>query len=194
MRHRQLWLIVGFFAVVLAAACAADAAHILVVNDSRRSDVIVVLAGETEYRPQLGLKLLNQGYGNKLLIDVPAGQQIYQYTQVQLAANYFGSLPEAASIRVCPIVGLSTKDESHDVEKCLAPDELRVLIVTSDYHTRRALSIFQHELPQRSFSVAAAYDPREYGLDWWRHREWAKTCFDEWLKLLWWNGVDRWRE
>lgn len=182
-------LILGGFVLLLTS----NAGRMLVVNDPQKSDAIVALAGETDYRPQLGLQLLDQGYGAKLLIDVPAGQKIYQYTQVQLAQNYFASLPEAASIQVCQISGLSTRDESHDVEKCLTPEERKILIVTSDYHTRRALSIFRRELPGRSFSVAAAYDPREYGADWWRQREWAKTCLDEWLKLVWWNGVDRWR-
>ena len=69
----------------------------------------------------------------------------------------------------------------------------RILIVTSDYHTRRALSIFRHELPGRSFSVAAAYDPAEFGTLWWTHRQWAKILFDEWIRLVWWNAVDRWR-
>jgi hypothetical protein len=193
-KHRRtFWIVAGFLIMALALLFAANAGRILVLNNPEKSDAIVVLAGETEYRPQLGLRLLDQGYAGKLVIDVPVGQEIYQYTQVQLAENYFDKLPEAASIRICPIVGLSTRDESHDVAKCLTQGERKILIATSDYHTRRALAIFRQELPGRSFSVAAAYDPREYGIDWWRHREWAKTSFDEWLKLLWWSGVDRWR-
>jgi hypothetical protein len=192
-RSSALWALGGVVIAVLAWAFAANAGKMLVVNDPQDSDALLVLAGETEFRPQLGLELLDKGYGRKLVIDVPAEQTIYAYTQMQLAENYFGSLPQAASIRVCPIHGLSTKAESRDVEKCLTPDERRILIVTSDYHTRRALSIFRHELKGRSFSAAAARNPQEYGVDWWRHREWAKTCFDEWLKLLWWKAVDRWR-
>jgi DUF218 domain len=189
----RVFCLCGIVSAALGLVFAANAGNILVVNDPQQSDALVVLAGETEYRPQLGIRLLDQGDGRKLLIDVPAGQTIYQYTQIQLAEKYFGSLPEAASIRICPIYGLSTKAESHDVEKCLTSDERRILIVTSDYHTRRALNIFRSQLKGRSFSVAAAHDSQEYGIDWWRHREWAKTCFDEWLKLLWWNAVDRWR-
>ncbi len=190
---RAWWARGGIVIAVVVVGFAADAGKILVVNDPQGSDALLVLAGETEYRPQLGLRLLDEGYARKLVVDVPVEQTIYAYTQMQLAGKYFGSLPEAASIRICPIYGLSTKAESHDVTKCLTPDERRILIVTSDYHTRRALSIFRHELKGRSFSVAGAHNPQEYGVDWWRHREWAKTCFDEWVKLLWWNAVDRWR-
>jgi hypothetical protein len=46
-------------------------------------------------------------------------------------------------------VELSTKAETRDVEGCLARENGgRVLIVTSDFHTRRALSIFRRELRQ----------------------------------------------
>ncbi|HYX53957.1 MAG TPA: hypothetical protein VE783_10945, partial [Candidatus Limnocylindrales bacterium] len=60
-------------------------------------------------------------------------------------------------------------------------------------HSRRALSIFRKKLPQHHWSVAAALDPDVFGTHWWQHREWAKMTFLEWLKTLWWDGVDRWR-
>ncbi len=192
-RSRIWWMVGGLVLAASLLAFAANAGRILVVNDPDKADVILVLAGETDYRPQLGLQLFDRGYGRRLVIDVPAEQKIYEYTQVQLAEKYFASLPEASAIRTCPILGLSTREETHDVEKCIAPDERRILIVTSDYHTRRALSIFRHELPARSFSTAGAHDPREFGVDWWWHREWAKTLLGEWMKVVWWNCIDRWR-
>ncbi|MFZ0734782.1 MAG: ElyC/SanA/YdcF family protein [Candidatus Sulfotelmatobacter sp.] len=180
-------------AIVAALVFAANAGKILVKNDPQRSDVIVVLAGETDYRPALALQLLDQGYGRRLLLDVPSASEIYNFTQLQLAQQYISSLPESRSIDICPIEGLSTKAESHDVAKCLSHEPgTKVLIVTSDFHTRRALSIFRHEIGGRTFSVAAARDPAQFGTHWWRHREWAKTCLDEWLRVGWWNASDRW--
>lgn len=178
----------------LAVAFAVDAGSILVVDAPERSDAIVVLAGETDHRPARGLQLLDQGYGRHVVLDVPAGTEIFGFEEVQLATKYAQDRPEAASVRVCPIFGLSTRDESHDVAKCLAEVEgTRVLIVTSDFHTRRALSIFRHEVHGKTFSIAAAHDDAQFGVRWWMRRQWAKTCADEWLKLLWWNAVDRWR-
>ncbi len=178
----------------LALVFTACAGRILVVDAPERSDVIVVLAGETDHRPARGLQLLDQGYGRRVLLDVPAGVEIFGFEEQQLAAKYAQDRPEAASVRVCPIFGLSTRDESHDAAKCLAEVEgTRILIVTSDFHTRRALSIFRHEVHSKTFSIAAAHDDRQFGTRWWRHRQWAKTCLDEWLRLLWWNAVDQWR-
>lgn len=162
-------------------------------NDPQRSDVIVVLAGETEYRPALALQLLDRNYGRRMLLDVPAASEIYNITQLQVAREYVSSLPDNHSIDLCPIEGLSTKAESHDVAKCLALEPgTKVLIVTSDFHTRRALSIFRRELPGKTFSVAAAHDPAQFSAQWWKRREWAKTCVDEWLRLAWWEAIDRW--
>ncbi len=80
------------------------------------------------------------------------------------------------------------------MDRCLQPlHARRVLIVTSDYHTRRSLMIFRHCLPQYQFSVAGAVNPSQFGQAWWSNREWAKTTFDEWLKMLWFQLVDRWR-
>ena len=173
---------------------AANAGRLLVVDAPQPSDVILVLAGETDRRPARALQLLEQGYARRVVIDVPAEARIFGSTELQLAEKYVQGLPQAASIRICPIEGLSTRDESHDAEKCLAGEGgSRILIVTSEFHTRRALSIFRHEVRGKSFSVAMARDDAEFGTRWWTHREWAKTCLGEWERLLWWTFFERWK-
>ncbi|MGA7768555.1 MAG: YdcF family protein [Candidatus Sulfotelmatobacter sp.] len=189
---RRIWILVVVLATVFVAF-AVNAGRLLVVDAPQPSDVILVLAGETDRRPARALQLLDQGYGRRVVIDVPAAAKIYEFTQVQLAEEYIRSIPQRASVRICPIKGLSTREESRDAEKCLTGEVgTRVLIVTSDYHTRRALSIFRHEIHGKSFSVAAARDDIQFGAHWWTNRQWAKTCLDEWLRLVWWDGVERW--
>jgi uncharacterized SAM-binding protein YcdF (DUF218 family) len=179
---------------LLSALLLLGSGRFLVLNQPRKSDVIVVLAGETERRPARALELLDQGYAPRLILDVPGQARIYQWSQPELAQEYVQSLPQASAMMICPINGLSTKGEARDVGRCLEKIETRsVLLVTSDYHTRRALSIFSRVLPQYQYSIAAAYDPREFGVRWWQHREWAKVELDEWIRLVWWEAVDRWR-
>jgi hypothetical protein len=171
-----------------------NAGKMLVVDAPQPSDLIVVLAGETYHRPAHALELLNQGLAHRILLDVPAQARIYEFSQVELAEKYARELPQSSLISICPIEGLSTRDESHDVNRCLAHEQgNRVLIVTSDFHTHRALDIFRHEVHGRSFSVAAAHDDTQFGTRWWTHRQWAKTCLDEWLRVIWWNVAERWR-
>jgi hypothetical protein len=191
-KRRVVWVL-AVLLVAMLVVFAANAGRSLVVDDPHPSDVILVLAGETDRRPARALELLDQGYGRRVVMDVSASANIYDSTQVELAERYVRGLPQKASVRICPIRGLSTREEAHDVEKCLAGEEgRRVLIVTSEFHTRRALSIFREEVPGRSFSVAAAKDEMQFGTRWWTHRQWAKTCLDEWMKVVWWSVVDRW--
>ena len=190
MRRVRRILIVG----ILLLAFGAASGWLLVIDQPQHADVIIVLAGETDKRPLRAIELLQQGFAPHVILDVPANTQIYQWTQLQLAQMFIDGLPQAKDISLCPIVGLSTRDESHDTIPCLQTIQGKnVLLVTSDYHTRRALAIFRHELKDRNFSVAAAYDSNTFGDRWWSHREWAKTALGEWTKLIWWEAVDRWR-
>ncbi len=186
--------VVIFPALLLLLAFFASSGRFLIVDHPQKADVILVLAGETDVRPARALQLLSAGYAQRMILNVPAGARIYQWAQPELAQRYVQGLPQAQAITICPVVGLSTKDEARDAARCLATAGGRkILLVTSDFHTRRALSIFQREVPGYEFSVAAAYNPGEFGVAWWRRRQWAKVNFDEWLRLVWWELVDRWR-
>jgi len=198
------WLRIPILLLIIGLLLATQAAHFLVVDDlpkndphkdaPQKSDAIVVLAGETSARPLRALELLRQGEAPRLLLDVEAGEQVYDQPLTEIAQRYINTLPEANLISICAISGRSTVAETEDVSRCLAPLKAhRVLLVTSDYHSRRALTIFSHRLPQYQWTVAAARNPAAFGDAWWTHREWAKTTFDEWTKLIWWETVDRWR-
>ncbi len=185
--------VVLFLGGLFAVALGANSGRFLVVNQPRKSEVMVVLAGETNWRPARGLELLDQGYASRMILDVPADSKIYQWDQTELARKYVEGLPQAGSITICPIYGASTRDEAQDVSRCLqGAGARRILLVTSDFHTRRALSIFNRVSPA-DYSVAAAFDPREFGMQWWRRRAWAKTNLVEYTKFMWWELVDRWR-
>jgi hypothetical protein len=187
---RFLRLLIVFLILV---ALASQAARFLVVDKPEKSDAIVVLAGETNVRPARALELLRQGVAPHVFLDVH-GDLIYDRQLTEIAQKYVEGLGEADRVSVCPIVGLSTNAETHDVSRCLQSiGAHRVLIVTSEFHTRRALMIFRHRLPQYQFSVAAARDPAQFGEAWWTNREWAKVTSSEWTKMLWWEAVDRWR-
>ena len=191
---KRAWLLALGVVAGLSAGLAAKAGSFLVVDAPRPSDVILVLAGETDKRPERALELLAQGYGRRIVLDVPTNAKIYEFTQIQLAEKYVQDVPQVTSVSVCPIDGLSTKEESKDAEKCLAREGAKsVLIVTSDFHTRRALSVFRREFPENEYSVAAARNAEQFGVRWWTHRQWAKIFVDEWLRFIWWKTVDQWR-
>lgn len=195
-RHplRRFFLLIACTVAAGVAVLFSTSGHFLIVNDPRPADIIVVLAGESNQRPALGLELLHEGYAPKMLLDVPEESKIYSVNLLDIASSYVRGLPEEQSVEICPIAGLSTKAETSDVLRCVRQTGARhILLVTSDFHTRRALSIFQHELTGYEFFVAAARDQQEFGSSWWRNRQWAKVNLDEWIRLVWWELVDRWR-
>jgi hypothetical protein len=188
------WLIAVAVLGGLALVFGTGAGSFLVIDSPRHSDAILVLAGETDRRPQLAVSLLKQGYAKRIILDVPANAQLYEFTEIELAQKYIDDLHQSSAMTICPIEGLSTKAESKDAEKCLMQFGAKsVLIVTSDFHTRRSLDVFRRELPQFQYSIAAAHSDEGFGRRWWTHRQWAKTFVDEWLRLIWWKAVDRWR-
>jgi uncharacterized SAM-binding protein YcdF (DUF218 family) len=184
-------LIVGAFVIFRSG-------EYLVVNHPERSDIIVVLAGDhNDLRYWRGLGLLREGYGQRMQVDASA-DRIYGRTYAEHAANFVAESAgdQKPQIMVCAIKNDSTVQEASDIRNCLAqryPAARSALIVTNDFHTRRALSILRSRLPQYHWSVAAVYDTAIFGEPWWRHREWAKTCIYEWEKLVWWKLFESWR-
>ncbi len=192
------WLIACGLMAGGAIALASQAGRFLILDAPRPADSILVLAGETDRRPKRALELLRQGYGKRIVLDVPTNGKLYGFSQIQLAEKYVedlkGELPSGVPVIICPIDGLSTKDESKDAAKCLGHEGAKsVLLVTSDFHTRRALDVFRRELPEYDYSIAASRNAEQYGPQWWKHRQWAKIFQEEWLKMIWWKLVDRWR-
>ncbi|HEX4427598.1 MAG TPA: YdcF family protein [Terriglobales bacterium] len=186
--------IILIVAALLGLALVADSGRFLIVDEPAKSDVIMVLAGDTDLRPARSLGLLRQGYAPRIILNVPADAKVFGWSEPELARKYVDGLPEAQSISICSIHGLSTKAEARDASLCLTQAGAKsVLLVTSDFHTRRALSTFKKEVPEYVYSVAATFNADEFGAQWWRHREWAKVNVDEWMRLSWWELIDRWR-
>jgi len=196
-RPRTKKLLVLLLVLVSGTVFFALAGRLLVVDSPEKADVIVVLAGDSlDLRYRKGMELLHAGYGKKLFLDASDDSTYFGHTPAEYAAAFLktdaGEMESYVS--VCPFAEDSTFTETKYVESCLQISHPKnVLLVTSDWHTGRALSIFRHRLPQYHWSVAAAHDPRLFGTQWWREREWAKTMLKEWTCTIWWNLVDRWR-
>lgn len=153
----------------------------------------LVLAGEgtDAERTTLGLNLLKEGRTDSLLISgTPLVSDIFT-SSVLLSA-----LPQEIEIRRRTLeirhTGRSTAEEAQSLIPALR--ELgadTVLLVTSDFHTRRAASIFNRLAPAgMAFLPVAAPNP-DFRSGW-SSRDGAKFWLLEWSKTLWWNLVDRW--
>jgi uncharacterized SAM-binding protein YcdF (DUF218 family) len=66
----------------------------------------------------------------------------------------------------------------------------RLLVVTSNYHTRRAGRIFREAAPDLTIVMVGAPDRDFTPQGWWRNREAQKTFVTEWEKTIaGWLGI-----
>lgn len=97
-----------------------------------------------------------------MFVDAAADIHFFRHRPSDLAADFLktDSGEMAPFVRVCPFRENSTVTETKYVRACLEPlHPANVLLVTSDWHTARALSIFRKRLPQYHWSIGAANDP-----------------------------------
>lgn len=182
--------------LILLVGFALFAGRLLVVNAPERADAIVVLAGGSDdNRYYKGLELLRAGYAPRMYVDALADVRKFGHHETEYAQKFIeeSAGSDVSRVKVCGVEGDSTVAETVSVSRCLEADGAHsILLVTSDYHTRRAESIFKKLLPDHQASIAAAPDVR-FGVNWWQHREWAKTTLEEWEKLTFWELIERWR-
>lgn len=203
VRHTLFWIaaIVLVFAAILVAFAFEYAASFLRVDAPEHADAILVLAGGSDdSRYWRAVELMKAGYAPQIILDAEEGGQKYGKSNAQLAREFLERI-HAGNTSVCAVYADSTYGETNDAARCLLSlSPSSVLIVTSDYHTRRAFSIFKARLPHYHWSIADAYAPvedggnqRMAGDNWWKNRRWAKTVFEEWQKLIWWELIERWK-
>lgn len=150
-----------------------------------RADIIVVLAGDTYGNRILrAAELVKQGYAAKVLVSAPAG--FYGLHESDLAIPFAVKHGYPASWFVAfPHDAHSTDEEARAILPELQKRNVhRVLVVTSDYHTRRALHIVRARLPAIEVCMVAAPDEFFSAYGWWHTREGRKTFFLECSKTL----------
>ena len=158
-------LIIAAVIVIAAIFLIVQSGSHLTVDHPEKSDATLVLAGDrNDVRYWRGLELLRAGYGRQMILDEGA-ERMFGRTYAEHAAEFAARTAgeQAPNIGVCVIREDSTLRETADAARCLAqlqPPPRTVLIVTNDYHTRRAFSILRKRLPQYHCSVAAAHDDK----------------------------------
>jgi len=160
-------------------------AFLVDADSPARADLVVVLAGDPYGNRILkAAELVKQGYAPKVLVSGPAG--FYGLHESDLAipfavkhgfpATWFVAFPHEAH---------STDEEARVILPELRKRNAhRVLVVTSDFHTRRALHILHARWPDIELHMVAAPDEFFSAYGWWHTREGRKTFFLECSKTL----------
>jgi len=155
------------------------------------SDVIVVLSGDNydAERATRAASLFKSGMAPKVMATGRALRSYATTTDLMKRDLVEHGVPESAIVPFTHKAG-DTQDEAGAVSEFIRSHGWKkILLVTSNYHTRRSQYIYEHALPpsDQLLTVAAAdsdYDPNY----WWRTRTGVKIFFHElggYLVALW---------
>ena len=189
------WLLAA--AIGIAICLMLWGADLLIANEPepRHVDAAIVLQGSIvgeKARIAGAITLLQRGIADRALLSVPResywGQSIPPVARAYLERTFGKEL--ADRIDFCETSGDvdSTVQEAQALRPCIQEHAWQsVMIVTSNYHTRRAGMLWRRinrsDLKPRIW-VEGVADP-EFQQPWWQHRRSAKLWLMETSKLVW---------
>ena len=151
----------------------------------RRADAIFVLGGD-QYGERIlhAAALARQGYAPKVYVSGPSG--IFDHYESDLSIEFarrrgYTDVTFLALENDCK----STRDEA---ERYLPEFRRlgfkRILVVTSNFHTRRSGRIFRAVAQEPEIHMMAAAAREFRPADWWLRRQDQKNLFMEWSKTF----------
>ncbi|MEW6046058.1 MAG: YdcF family protein [Bacillota bacterium] len=191
---RRLLVAIG----VLASAVAAVAltyplmleglARFLVVFDPpARADAIIVLGGDWKGRIQKGIQLYKEGFAKTLVVT---GGRLIAPDRTE--ADYLAEVARRAGVPASAIIkeprpNSTWQDAVFTAEIARAQGWQRVIVVTSDWHSRRAAMTFRRVYGPAGIEVLSA-PSTEWRFEtgrWWQYPDGGETIPIEWIRLVW---------
>ncbi len=172
---------------MLRVPAMTAAGRALVENESpRKAQAIVVLGGDDfGTRILKAAQLAKAGYAPAVLVSTqpsPLGCDCENTVRYAERTGYPASMFQ--TVQTPPDVD-STRSEATFFGQYLKAHDIRdILLVTSNFHTRRAAYLWHKQMPWLHFVVVAAPDPFFTPDSWWKTRSGQKTFFLEWCKTF----------
>lgn len=182
---------------ILAGFCMlAFAGYWMDVNDEPiKADYILPLAGDG-HRIIKAAELYKQGYAPTILLSNAIIRPPSRLKQLHWKMGY----PKYSRTRylglLLPLLGVSsaqleefgkghvsTVEEAEALRAHLGPRNVKLLIVTSPYHARRAKMIFEKILPNSTIAVTVT-DEDSFDRSWWNDQSAAQNLVMEFAKTI----------
>ena len=162
-------LLAALMALVAGVAWFYPEKFLCVDNGPVSADVIVILGGGQHERPQRAAELFLQHAAPRIIISGAGDQEINR--QILIRAGV-----PAAAIEV-ESESTTTRENARFAIKLLRAEKVRkVILVTSWYHSRRALMTFNHFAPDLTFYSRPSY----FGF---AREEWTRTGLGRRMRL-----------
>lgn len=182
-------LVLALGAYVFSSQLMALAGSLLIEDDGpRKADAIVVLGGDGYGdRTLKGAELAKEGYAPYVVVSGMPGLVRYASSEEIQFAELHGYPPSMFREVDLPPDAESTRTEEDFLGKYLAARGVKsILLVTSNFHSKRAAKLWRRENPAIAVAVVPSVDPDRYFTPqtWWKTRAGQKIFLLEWLKTI----------
>ena len=153
MRKWLLRIILVLFVAVILVGLAAllfPQKFLCVDNGRVSADVMVVLGGGSHDRPEQAAELYREHAASRILVSGLGDSQIYRRSLIELGVP-------ARAIQMEDQSRTSRENAIFTVKLLRRLRARHVIIVTSWYHSRRALACFEHYGPEIDFYSCPSY-------------------------------------
>jgi uncharacterized SAM-binding protein YcdF (DUF218 family) len=152
-----------------------------------KADAILILAGDsTGARMLTGCRLAQAGFAPLVLVSGPV--EIYGINEADLAIRFAKARNcDVSLLRAVYIDARSTEEEAQDFDRYLTAHGIHsVLLVTSNYHTRRSYRTFRRRFGDRIGITPIAAPDRDFdpAAEWWHDRDAQKIVLLEYTKTV----------
>ncbi|MEO8052545.1 MAG: YdcF family protein, partial [Acidobacteriota bacterium] len=190
-RNRRLWpwallLALAVLSVVFQARIlGALGARLVQAGPPQKADAALVLAGDGwGFRILTAAQLERDGFVPKVLVSGPDGAYGLHECDLAIPFAMKRGYPESYFVHL-EHSARSTQTEAEAVLPVIRSMGVkRLIVVTSNFHTRRAGAIFRKLAPDLTIMMVAAPDKNFTADGWWHSREGQKTFLMEWEKTV----------
>jgi len=182
------WLCVILVALALLfhqSVLTALGSYLIDAQPPVHADIGVVLAGDSRgLRILKAAELVQQGFIPSAMISGPDGS--YGLFECDLAIPFAvrTGYPESYFVHFHNMARSTEEEARVVVEELHHRGVHSVLVITSDFHTRRAGRVYRRAGPDLQITVVASPDFSFTPDGWWRSREGRKTALYEWMKTV----------
>jgi uncharacterized SAM-binding protein YcdF (DUF218 family) len=188
-------IVIAFAVLQLRTTLLMQVARYLVIEDPlQNSDAIFLLNGDFNRRPFHASELYRNGFARRIIIaraeDSPSVKLGVTQNTTDLSVQTLKKLgvPAGAIIELRPPGGVtSTYDEATALREYVVRSKpLNIILVTSEFHSRRASWTFHHVLDGTAsrLMLSPVSDSKYTVTNWWRQEDGLIACQNEYLKLF----------
>lgn len=209
MKLRIIQILVTLIIIALSIKTCRNAGQYLIKKDDIVNvDALVVLMGSIADRSLQAADLYNAGVVKKvILVEATMGDYNQKLLEKggSIVSNTEQMYNSMVSLGIPPdsIIVLPGKASSTRMEACIVRDYIRrnnsidkLIIVSSNYHMRRASMIFKSELKDKKHPIQVLVYPSAYSEfdpeKWWRNRRGIEIVILECIKIFAFHAFDKW--